>query len=408
MLKQHFFATPAIARYSTFSLYFQMGMAISLAAMPVYFKQQDAVSVYGSAYAVMAVAGAFSFVYGFLIDRIGFAKALLFGALLYAIALSMRIFTEPVIAIITAIMAGAGASTAMLANRSWTLSISESSTHNTTELTAMRSILASGAMLVGTGLVSLLAYLFENVYAYLLLLAGALVFVAALFTRHLGKDSTQRSNTKNNNKNKDQPKAQTTVKGSLSLAVLLFVFSDFIAGIYTGLFKPYLILMFIDYGMSESASVFIFLLTTLVSVVSGVVLLKYQHVFKHRAFISFYVSIAGLMAAYFLMSFVLKTQMAVYLLMLITLMRSLCLSLSGTFEQVVQYDLLDKTSLGVALGFTQTAFLAGDALGALITGLWFMPEHVGDYAKICLCCGLLVVVQLLIIARLKTLKPSNT
>lgn len=186
MLK-HFFATPAITRYSAFSLCFQMGMAISLAAMPVYFKQQDAVSVYGSAYAVMAVAGAFSFVYGFLIDKIGFARALLFGALLYAIALSMRVFTEPVIAIITAIMAGAGASTAMLANRSWTLHISESSAHNTTELTAMRSILASGAMLVGTGLVSLFAYLFENVYAYLLLLAGILVFVAALFTRHLDK-----------------------------------------------------------------------------------------------------------------------------------------------------------------------------------------------------------------------------
>lgn len=118
MIKEIFFANPNVKRYAFFMLFFQMGMAISLASMPIYFKNENAISAYGMAYSVMAVTGAFSFVYGMFVDKIGFAKALLFALLLYALALSMRVFTHPVVAVMTAIIAGVGASTAILANRS--------------------------------------------------------------------------------------------------------------------------------------------------------------------------------------------------------------------------------------------------------------------------------------------------
>lgn len=123
-----YFTNPDVRRYALFTLLFQMGMAISLASMPIYFKNENAISAYGMAYSVMAVTGAFSFIYGMFVDKIGFAKALLFALLLYAIALSMRVFTHPVIAVMTAIMAGIGASTAILANRSWVLQISQDNT----------------------------------------------------------------------------------------------------------------------------------------------------------------------------------------------------------------------------------------------------------------------------------------
>lgn len=198
-------------------LFFQMGMAISLASMPIYFKNENAISAYGMAYSVMAVTGAFSFVYGMFVDKIGFAKALLFALLLYALALSMRVFTHPVIAVMTAIIAGVGASTAILANRSWVLQISEDSTQNTTKLTAMRSMIVNIAMLVGTGLVSLAVYVFGSIYFWLLLMAGGFVFMSSVFAyQNIKFDKLKKVAIR--------PKEKISIKNILTLSTILFIF----------------------------------------------------------------------------------------------------------------------------------------------------------------------------------------
>lgn len=44
MVKEIFFANPNVKRYAFFMLFFQMGMAISLASMPIYFKNENAIS----------------------------------------------------------------------------------------------------------------------------------------------------------------------------------------------------------------------------------------------------------------------------------------------------------------------------------------------------------------------------
>lgn len=392
-IKDNFFATPSLARYTLFTLLFQTGMAVSLAAMPVYFRNENAISAYGMAYSAMAITGAFSFVYGWFVDKIGFAKALIFGVLLYGLALSLRIITHPIVAVMVAIMAGVGASVAILANRSWVLELSETSSQNTTQLTAMRSMIINGAMLTGSGVVSLVAYVFGAVYFWLLLLAGGLIFVASFLAYQ------------NYQSDKHKPVAPQTQKPSLkttlTLPALLFIGANLLVGIYTGLFKPYLILMFVDYGISESKSVFIYLLTTAMSILAGFLLLKYNTIFKNIPFIGFFGSMLGLIGAFLLLIVGLKVEFGLWLLVLAVLVRSLCLSFSSAFEQILEYDLLNKATLGVVLGFTQTAFLAGDALGSLFTSLWIIPKNANDYVQICLYCAILVAGHLGIIAILR-------
>lgn len=400
MIKNNFFATPNLTRYTLFTLLFQIGMAVSLAAMPIYFKNENAISAYGMAYSVMAVTGAFSFIYGLFVDRIGFAKALVIGIVLYGVALSLRVFTHPVIAVMTAIMAGIGASTAILANRSWVLQIAETSTQNTTELTAMRSMLVNIAMLIGTGLVSLAVFLFGSVYFWLLLLAGGLIFASGFLAYQNYRITKITINT-------NHATQKISIKNALTLPVFLFILANVVVGIYTGLFKPYLILMFVEYGVSESKSVFIYLMTTVMSILAGMGLLKFNHYVKNIPFIGFFIAMIGLIVAFAIMSVGLSYEFGLWVLVIGALARTLFLSLSSSFEQVLEYELLDKATLAMALGFTQTAFLAGDALGSLITSMWVIPKNANDYAQICLYCAVLAGVHMVVIFVLKCLAKAN-
>ncbi|UNU73260.1 MFS transporter [Moraxella nasovis] len=399
MIKDNFFGSPNISRYTLFTLLFQMGMAISLAAMPIYFKNENAVSAYGVAYSVMAITGAFSFVYGLFVDRIGFSKALLFGVMLYGVALCMRVFTNPIIAVITAIMAGLGASVAILANRSWVLQISQTSNANTTQLTAMRSMLGNISILLGTALVSLAAYLFESIYFYLLILAGLLVFGSNYFAfqnyKIIKLEKTNKSSLQRENIFKSE---------KINFTIILFMFANMLSGVYTGLFKPYLILMFVDYGVSEHKSIFIYLLTTLVSILSGFYLLKYHHFMKNVPFSGFFIAMISLAFVFFAMFVGLRYNLGIWFLFFLVLSRSVFLSLSSSFEQVLEYELFNKATLAMALGLTQTSFLAGDALGSLVTSLWIDPKNIHDYAKICSYCSILVLFHMIILFILKKYK----
>lgn len=124
--------------YYRFVFTFQLAMALSITAMPLYFKSQNAVSVYGMAYSAMAITGGFSFIYGQWVDRLGYAKALIIGTSLYAIALMLRLITHPVIAVMVAILAGIGACMALLSIQNWTAHLSDNKDQNTTKLAATR------------------------------------------------------------------------------------------------------------------------------------------------------------------------------------------------------------------------------------------------------------------------------
>lgn len=371
---------------------YQLGMTLSTTAMPIYFKNENAVSVYGVAYSVMAISGAFSFVYGIWVDKIGFIKALWFGIFVYGIALLCRTITTPAIAIMIAIIAGIGASTAGIAIRNWTLYLSQNSNKNSTQLTASRSLLNNLAMFVGTGLVSLLAFYFANIYFDMLLLAGLMVLSAGGLVFCLLKDQQiallKKEATKKSYKNLSKP-------------AILIICITFLGGIHIGLLKPYLILMFIDFGLSESKSVFVFLLTTLTSMAMTSVLLKYNQYFKHYAYIGFLISELLLAVVFLLLAVVLAYYSSLWLLIILAILRSGLLSLSVCFDEVFQYEILDKDNIGLVIGFLGTAFLVGDAVGSLITSTFIIPNTPKDYAMICVLCAIMAFVNVGIVVYLK-------
>ncbi|OOS05147.1 hypothetical protein [Moraxella cuniculi] len=395
--KAKLFATPAVSRYTYYTLSFQAGMAISLAAMPVYFKNENALAAYGMAYSAMAITGAFSFVYGMMVAKVHFSLALLFGSMLYALALALRIFTTPIVAVMTAVLAGVGASVALLAGRMWLLELTQNSQQNTTQLTAMRSILLSACTLFGTAFVALSVHAFGDVYFFLLLLAAMLVGIASIFAYK--ENQTDRGTLDNHQSINNKP--QVSLRQLITLPVLLFAGSSLIGGIYTGLIKPYLILMFVDYGMAESGSIFVFLGTVFVAMLANFILLRYHHLIKQSAFAGFFVAMIALVLIYLGLSYVLSLQLGFVSLIIIVMLRSACLSLTASFEQVLQYDMLDASILAVALGLMQTAFLAGDAIGSLITSLWIIPKTAADYADLFRYSTVLIVIELLMILGIK-------
>lgn len=196
-------------------------------------------------------------------------------------------------------------------------------------------------------------------------------------------------------------KSQVSLRQLITLPVLLFAGSSLIGGIYTGLIKPYLILMFVDYGMAESGSIFVFLGTVFVAMLANFALLRYHHLIKQSAFAGFFVAMIALVLIYLGLSYVLSLQLGFVSLIIIVMLRSACLSLTASFEQVLQYDMLDASILAVALGLMQTAFLAGDAIGSLITSLWIIPKNAADYADLFRYSTVLIVIELLMILGVK-------
>lgn len=391
MLK-HFDGLSDTQRYCLFVFLYQFGMTLSTTAMPIYFKNENAVSVYGIAYSVMAISGAFSFIYGIWVDKMGFFKALWFGALVYGIALLCRTITTPAIAIMIAILAGMGASTAGIAIRNWTLYLSQNSSQNSTQLTASRSLLNNGAMFIGTGSVSLLAFYFVDIYLNILLLAGMIVLLASVLVIPKLK----------NNKTSFSKKEMTKKSyKNLSQSAILITLITFLGGIYIGLLKPYLILMFIDFGLSESKSVFIFLLTTLTSMAMTSLLLKYNQYFKNYAYVGFLISEFLLAVVFLLLAVVLAYHSSLWLLIVLVMLRSGALSLSVCFDEIFQYEILDKENMGLVIGLLGTAYLIGDAVGSVMTSSFIMPNAPKDYAMICMLCAMMAFINVGIIVFLK-------
>lgn len=427
--------------YYRFVFLFQLAMALSITAMPLYFKAQNAISAYGMAYSAMAITGGFSFIYGQWVDKLGYAKALIIGTLLYAIALMLRLITHPVIAVMVAILAGIGACMALLSIQNWTAQLSSTtntdsnSQSNTTKLAATRRLISQGASLIGTGSVSLLIIVLANSYPTIILLAGLLAMgsvlllpspwlvikcaLTGIFAPSKTKNRTTPrhclTKTLHPNLSKQDlpqstsqaptPTATPTLKQrwfslNTPIAYLLLGYTLLI-GIYTGLLKPYMMLLLIDYGIAESQSVLVYFAMTVSSMLTYMLMIRYHKKLQAIFIQGFLTSeiIATLICA--ILGYALWQMLSVWLIIALMLFRNISFSISSTFSEISEYQLIDKDKLAILLGFSQTLFLIGDALGSLITSLLLIPNNPTDYAIICFCCAMVALINSFIIIQLK-------
>lgn len=389
-------------RYHTLAFLYFMAMTLSLTAMPIYFKNHNAISAYGLAYSVMAMTGAFSFIYGLLVDKVGYLKMLIFSILLYAIALGLRIFADTYMAIIVAIMAGIGASTGAICIKSWTAEIARHGTQNSTKLTATRSVVNNASVLTGTGIVSVLLWLLPKFYTgdyYLaMLLLASVIMIVPLFLAIINyKQALPTLSLEKSNQ------VLETYKKSYNIGIFAYflIATTAISGIYTGMIKPYLILMFIDYGLSESKAVSMYLFMTATSMVTGILLLRFNEFFKNIPFVGLVACEIILALVFFGLAFVLSGHFPLWVLIVLVMLRSGMLSLALCFDEVLQYRLLKKETMAFAMGLLTTAFLIGDAIGSLLTGTFIVPKQIEDYIWIFNACGCLALVNVAVILLLK-------
>lgn len=395
-------------RYHTLAFLYFMAMTLSLTVMPIYFKNHHAISAYGLAYSVMAITGAFSFIYGLWVDKFGYLKMLIFSILVYGVALGLRVFTDTYIAIVVAMMAGIGASTGAICIRSWTAEIARVGTQNSTKLTATRSVVNNASILAGTGIVSVLLWILPKFYVgdyyfVMLLLASAIMILPLSLALINYKQSLQTLIIEKAINQSD------TQKKSYHIGVFAYflIATTAISGIYTGMIKPYLILMFIDYGMSESKAVSMYLFTTATSMATGILLLKFNEYFKNIPFVGLIICEIILALVFFGLAFVLSGNFPLWVLTALVMTRSGMLSLALCFDEVLQYQLLKKETMAFAMGLLGTAFLVGDAMGSLLTGTLIIPKNITDYVPIFIACGVLALINVVIVIVLKKITNAK-
>lgn len=254
--------------FTYFNLFFYMGMVISYTVMPLYFKEENSIVAYGFAYSSMALAGALSLFYGKLIDKYDWKKTIIIGTLIYGFAIFGRLLTDVYSSIFFGFMAGLGASVVLLSIRSWMV---ESSDENLKKLVFIRNINIQFSTFIGIFLV-LLFSLYENylsnIYFYLIAASPILILIShIIFINYIQK----------NKKSKNAQKAQEVHKKNkieFTLIINLILISSIISGICTGLLKPYIILILIDQGLSSSYSLLVYMVITLIQILSTFYLLK--------------------------------------------------------------------------------------------------------------------------------------
>lgn len=410
-------------RYHALAFLYFMAMTLSSTAMPIYFKNHDAVSAYGLAYSSMAMTGALAFLLGIWVDKVGYAKMLILAIFIYGTALLFRVVTDVHVAVVVAIIAGIGANIGAICIRSWTAELVRTGIQNSTKLTATRSIVNNASILTGAGLVSVLIGVLPKIYVgdyyfFMLILAGFVMIVplilAVINDKKSAKESDDKLNQENNKINDDNQKnhnapLKNLKKKSYRLGVLTYVLiaTTFVSGIYTGMIKPYLILMFIDYGLSESKAVMMYLFMTATSMVMGFILLKFNDFFKNIPFVGLLFCESVLGGVFFGLAVTLSYQLSLVVLIGLVMLRSGMLSLAMCFDEVLQYQFLNKETISFALGLLSTAFLMGDALGSLLTGTFIVPKVIVDYVRIFYACGVLAFVNVALVLLLKKLAKNK-
>lgn len=344
-----------------FSLLFAGGMWMSKVAQPLHFEHQGAMLAFGVGYAVMAVAGGLSFVWGALADRIGGVNAVRLGGTVYAIGIAGRIYTEMAPSIVFSAIAGAGASLALVGIRPWVRSFARDD--EIPSIVATRNMSNQIGVLVGTlgaALIFAVSGQSNQGHVSALIVAPALVLggvvwlvLAARVRRNQEPSAPQETN---------EPPRHKATRLTVKLAIL-----GVLSGSYVSLVAPYIPLILVDSGLSNSSAALVVTGMSLAQVASTAALTRAKT--STRPFRLFVVSELATGAVTVGAAAALGFSATVIAGLFI--MRAALLALASAAEETIQYAVIPAAAVGFVFGISQTAFLAGDALGgALGAYLW--------------------------------------
>lgn len=339
---------------------FAGGMWLSKVAQPLYFEQRGALVAFGIGYAVMAVVGGLSFVWGALADRFGGLRAVRIGAVLYAVGIAGRAFTDVVPVVLFSALAGAGASLVLVAVRPWIRS--SASDDEIPRIVGARTLGNQIGVVIGSvGAAGLFALVADPVAGPLAALLGAPLLVVAAFvwTAVVARsDSPTRS---------DPVDPSPTPRGRFTALAAKLVAIGLLSGFYVSLVTPYLPLILTEGGASPSIAALAMAAMSFVQI--GVSAVLARRGMKQRPFALFFVAeaITGALT----LAAILVLGSGVWWITVVFVLRASFVALAVAAEETIQYAVIPAHAAGFVFGVSQTAFLIGDALGgALGAPIW--------------------------------------
>jgi MFS family permease len=362
MTKRISYLKPTVLAFSAFQVLFYALMWISKTAHILFFEKSGAMFTFGAAYSAMALVGYFSFVVGYLADTYGFRKVLLSGGALYSIGLLMRIYSVNLpVAIVSGLIAGAGASCILCAVRIWMLELSTEET--TAQMVGVKSATSSFGTAIGCALAGMLPTLFpsDNALQAILIFAGVGMAVLTVIFYFKGpKIDIARSATRAEFPLKNIRNLFRDFKGLSSMTLILGVTTGF----YVSFISPYLPVIMKDKGLS--------LLSIGIST-GAFALIRFfidpfigQFVEKKKDQSLQIFLMAEILIALITASLLWSISKEAFVLLLV--FRSASLGLSAIAEEVLWIRTFPKNKMGLFFGLSQSGFFLGDFFGGLANG----------------------------------------
>jgi MFS family permease len=372
-----------------FVTFFFIAMWVSKVLAPLHAEKLGHTLNFGVSYTAMALAGAFSFAYGTLVDRIGVRLSILMGSLLYSFGLALRIFVDSsVLMALSGVFSGIGCSLVLLSFRPWILSwLAGRSTSIGSSLMQLFQSLgtALGAFLTGGLVVSLsgthnklLSNINSEFVLPLLYIAGVpLVCSLLAFQLAPGKPLVISARQKIQSKSEPGSKYERVqfsrrLKSLLSSRVAwLVAVVSLSGGFVTGLVVPYLPIVLQKFGLDVTrvgwAVGFFSLLQVAVSWGLSRVLKKSRtHISNFYIVAEF---ILGLVLALFVF------ELGIFYFLALLACRSVLIVIAKIAEESYWLEAFPASRSGFLFGILQSAFLAGDGAGGIVGA--FMLGHFG-------------------------------
>ncbi|MFE9737468.1 MFS transporter [Streptomyces sp. NPDC006477] len=368
---------PGTRRVAGFTLLFFVGMWLSKTVHPLYFERHGHLVAFGLSYTAMALAGTLSVFVGRLADRWGPRPVMALGSVLYAAGMALRVFHDsPVLAVVSGVVGGIGASSVFIALRTWTL-------HNADEsqrpgVISRREFMNQAGMAVGTGAAGALVAVIgsgDRGYVGVLLLAAAFVLATVAFIPpskpHVrpdaGKDPA------------DRPRLRDVVTQHRGLA-LGVVGLGLLMGFYVSLLSPYLPLLLADRGVPLAWVGVVLAVASVVRLTAAAVAGRYL---RARSPLAVFLLSEACCAA---TTLVLAVSVGPWIAAAALALRGAFLLGATVSQELLQLNAFPAALAGVFFGLTQSAFLAGDSLGGALGGLLY--HQLGSSTTVLIATGL--------------------
>lgn len=356
--------------------YFSMG--ISKYVQVLWFAKNDNLINYSLSYSSMAIFGSLSFIISTFISGWSIKKILKTFVPIYALGMSLRIFSgSAIVAIISGGVAGIGASICALAIRYWIFYlVDKKEENNKSKIISTRYIIMQVSLMLATFVAGQLLYIvkIENSYIYLLILSAIMILMLTAF-----KDIPNENNVITQSSRK-----KFQLPDSKSKAITLYV-SVVLMGISTSLLEPLLPVIIKDVGYNLSISTTIFTAYGLFKIAS-IFIFKMEFFYKNSSitFLLLEVISGGVVLLIGL------TGVDKNILLLLLIMVGVETAGFFVLKEMMEYTMFPKSEMLLYLGISQSAFLFGDSLGSIFGAMIY--EKTG-YNQLILYFGLFTVVS---------------